>query len=287
MRQRRERGTHAARLSQWAMLACSCDRPLIALGCAHCAPVAQHRIMSDSMHDSSDPGALSASASGQAGASASPATAAAAAAGPDHLAQLAVIQDPKLRFVLELEFVEMLANPHYLHCQNTGRHTHTHAALRQTHSAAPQATDDPLLRCSAAASAVLCIALPCCFSPVLAQSRYLVDPAFLHYLHYLQYWHRPEYLSYLAHPHCLYFLELLLLEPFRTALLNPAYVTEIHQEQYWHWRSGRYNRYTAAEQLRALKQAAMQREDEQRRKAAEEQNDTAEQQQQQPLQVKL
>jgi len=75
--------------------------------------------MTDSMHDSNDPGALSASASGQVGGS-SDATAAPAAAsahgGPDP-AQLAVIQDPQLRFVLELEFVEMLANPHYLHCQ--------------------------------------------------------------------------------------------------------------------------------------------------------------------------
>ena len=35
--------------------------------------------------------------------------------GPDPL-QLSVIQDPKLRFILELEFVEMLASPHYLQC---------------------------------------------------------------------------------------------------------------------------------------------------------------------------
>jgi hypothetical protein len=38
------------------------------------------------------------------------------AAGPDP-AQLLLIQDEKMRFTLELEFVEMLANPHYLHCQ--------------------------------------------------------------------------------------------------------------------------------------------------------------------------
>jgi hypothetical protein len=41
----------------------------------------------------------------------------AAASGPDP-AQLLLIQDEKMRFTLELEFVEMIANPHYLHCQS-------------------------------------------------------------------------------------------------------------------------------------------------------------------------
>jgi hypothetical protein len=89
---------------------------------------------------------------------------------------------------------------------------------------------------------------------VLAQSRYLVDPAFLNYIEYLQYWHRPEYLPFIAHPFALYFLGLLRLAPFRSALLQPAYISELHDQSYWHWRNGRYNRFIDAEQRREAKQ---------------------------------
>ena len=90
---------------------------------------------------------------------------------------------------------------------------------------------------------------------VLAQSRYLVDPAFLNYIEYLQYWHRAEYLPFIAHPYALYFLDLLRLAPFRSALLQPAYISELHDQSYWHWRNGRYNRFIDAEQRREAKQA--------------------------------
>jgi len=129
---------------------------------------------------------------------------------PPDPSQLLLLQDPKMRFTLELEFVEMLANPHYLH--------------------------------------------------FLAQSRFLDDPVFINYLRYLQYFHRPEYLPFVTHPACLYFLDLLLLAPFRAALLNPAYITLMHDQAYWHWRSGRYNRFTEAEQRREAKQAQAARE---------------------------
>lgn len=85
---------------------------------------------------------------------------------------------------------------------------------------------------------------------VLAQSRFLVDPAFLNYLSYLQYWHSPPYVQYITHPHCLYFLDMLRSESFRSALLRPAYITLLHEQQFWHWRSGKYNRYMEAEQKR-------------------------------------
>lgn len=82
-----------------------------------------------------------------------------------------------------------------------------------------------------------------CSLPVLAQSRYLTDPAFLNYLSYLQYWHQPAYIQFLTHPHCLYFLDLLQTSAFRSALLNPNYVDLIHTQQFFHWTSWRYNRY--------------------------------------------
>lgn len=84
----------------------------------------------------------------------------------------------------------------------------------------------------------------------LAQSRYLVDPAFLNYLSYLQYWHLPEYVKFISHPHCLYFLDLLQTPIFRTALLHPSYVNLLHEQQYFHWTSGRFNRFMEAEQKR-------------------------------------
>jgi len=100
--------------------------------------------------------------------------------------------DP-LRFTLELEFLELLANPFYL------QH--------------------------------------------LAQQRYLFDSTFLNYLDYLRYWKQPQYIRYISHPHCLYFLDLLQENEFREALLKPDFVNLIHSQQYWHWRSYRYNRY--------------------------------------------
>ena len=79
----------------------------------------------------------------------------------------------------------------------------------------------------------------------LAQNRYFEDDAFLKYIDYLQYWRKPEYVTYIRHPHSLYFLEMLQNKAFRDALLNPSYVALIHTNQYWHWYNFRYNRYTA------------------------------------------
>lgn len=105
---------------------------------------------------------------------------------------------------------------------------------------------------------------------VLAQSRYLVDPAFLNYLSYLQYWHRPEYIKYLSHPHCLYFLDLLQTSVFRQALLTPSYVNLLHEQQFFHWTSGRYNRYMEAEQKREEKKRSEESEEEQRQTTKQE-----------------
>lgn len=110
-----------------------------------------------------------------------------------------------------------------------------------------------------------------CCCAVLAQSRYLVDPSFLNYLSYLQYWHDPAYVHYLSHPHCLYFLDLLQVSAFRAALLNPSYITLLHEQQFWQWKSGRYNMYLEAEQKKEQRARDKAREEELGKQKQEEQ----------------
>eukprot|EP00457_Paulinella_chromatophora_P010931 gb/GEZN01011050.1/.p1 GENE.gb/GEZN01011050.1/~~gb/GEZN01011050.1/.p1 ORF type:complete len:157 (+),score=28.06 gb/GEZN01011050.1/:217-687(+) len=80
------------------------------------------------------------------------------------------------------------------------------------------------------------------FLQALAQQKHFDDPAFINYLHYLQYWKKPPYLKYIRHAHALYFLELVLKPEFCKQLLHPEYVNMIHTNQYWHWHSYRYLR---------------------------------------------
>lgn len=77
---------------------------------------------------------------------------------------------------------------------------------------------------------------------VLAQNRFLADPALVGYLGYLQYWRRPAYAKFVSHPHALYFLELLRDPGFREQLRNPDFVERIHSNQYYHWLSYRFQR---------------------------------------------
>lgn len=37
----------------------------------------------------------------------------------------------------------------------------------------------------------------CTLAPGLAQNRFLDDPAFVHYLKYLEYWRQPQYAKYI------------------------------------------------------------------------------------------
>lgn len=53
-----------------------------------------------------------------------PASSTGAPALPNPL-HLRLVADPKMRFVLELEFVELLASPQYLQCQSGARATTT------------------------------------------------------------------------------------------------------------------------------------------------------------------
>ena len=81
---------------------------------------------------------------------------------------------------------------------------------------------------------VCCLANPKYLSH-LAQALYFDDPAFVHYLEYLQYWRRKEYASFVVYPHALHFLELLQHESFRKALKDPAVAEQIHCQQFYHW----------------------------------------------------
>ena len=69
------------------------------------------------------------------------------------------------RFVAELEFVQCLANPNYLHCMHLNSEHFSHSFTR--------ATSD------------------------LAQHGYFEDERFINYLTYLRYWKQPEYARYI------------------------------------------------------------------------------------------
>ncbi|OXB79111.1 UNVERIFIED_CONTAM: hypothetical protein H355_005987 [Colinus virginianus] len=110
----------------------------------------------------------------------------------------------RLRFQLELEFVQCLANPNYLNCEY----------LMQ----------DP--------EKLLFNSL---ISTVLAQRGYFKDKAFVNYLKYLLYWKEPEYAKYLKYPQCLHMLELLQYEHFRKELVNAQCAKFIDEQQILHW----------------------------------------------------
>lgn len=77
----------------------------------------------------------------------------------------------KARFQVELEFVQCLANPNYLHCK--------YSDIR---------VDCDVLKLTV--SLIL----------VLAQRGFFKDSAFINYLKYLLYWKEPEYAKFLKYP---------------------------------------------------------------------------------------
>ncbi|ETO09223.1 hypothetical protein RFI_28166 [Reticulomyxa filosa] len=143
-----------------------------------------------------------------------------------------------LRFSMEKEFVEMLANPHYLQC-----------LIFFLFFFPP--------------SFLLCEFI----RKDLAQNNYFENKKFIKYLEYLQYWKKPEYaclvkLNFVLalfvcetqtkavfHVHALRFLELLQMESFRKALKEPVFVEMLHQNQFWHWRFYKSNRFNENEHI--------------------------------------
>ena len=108
----------------------------------------------------------------------------------------------RLRFEMELEFLQCLANPLYLNCKCADTY------LRRR-------------------------VLPHFLA--LAQQLYFEDEAFIEYLKYLQYWKSPEYAKFIVYPHALRFLVLLQEEEFRKSLKNTKVCEEIHLQQFYHW----------------------------------------------------
>ncbi|KMZ74871.1 Mediator of RNA polymerase II transcription subunit 31 [Zostera marina] len=88
---------------------------------------------------------------------------------------------------------------------------------------------------------VQCLANPT-YINYLAQNQYFEDEAFIGYLKYLQYWRKPEYITLIMYPHCLFFLELLQNESFRNAMAHPGNKELAHQQQFYFWKNYRKNR---------------------------------------------
>jgi len=110
----------------------------------------------------------------------------------------------KNRFELELEFVQSLANPRYLHHLAT---TPCSSSSSNSLKADDNNNNDIL------------------------NSEEMVE-----YLSYLQYWYKdPRYSKYILYPHCLYFLKLLQEREFRVAMRNPRRVEEVHVAQFNFW----------------------------------------------------
>ena len=113
----------------------------------------------------------------------------------------------------ELEFVQGLANPEYLHC------TPSRPGLGPSHVAYPPTTD-------ATCALVL---------TDLAQHRFFDDPQFVRYIEYLQYWREIPYCLYVVFPHCLRMLELLQSGQFMAALKRADFKDHLACQQHWHW----------------------------------------------------
>lgn len=114
-------------------------------------------------------------------------------------------EQQKLRWQVELEFVQCLANPNYLNCKLFNR------------------------------SLIATCNFKLYFLLVLAQRGYFKDQAFINYLKYLQYWKEPEYAKYLMFPMCLFFLDLLQYEHFRREIVNSQCCKFIDDQAILHW----------------------------------------------------
>jgi len=135
--------------------------------------------------------------------------------------------EARQKFLVELEFVQCLANPHYLD-------------WLATQVAAPVAPRLPqmFLLLLVPASHVL----PAAAAAHTAAERracvqgYLLDGKFIRYLDYLHYWKQPQYSKFLVYPHCLRFLDLLQHEEIRKRLTEDrTFHLQLADQQFYHW----------------------------------------------------
>ena len=119
----------------------------------------------------------------------------------------------KERFELELEFIQSLANPRYLH------HLATTPCSSSSSSNSLKADDNDNNN-----------------NNNNNNNDILNSEEMVEYLSYLQYWYKdPRYSKYILYPHCLYFLKLLQEREFRVAMRNPRRVEEVHVAQFNFW----------------------------------------------------
>ena len=128
---------------------------------------------------------------------------------------------PENRFELELEFVQALASPAYVHFLATSR-VGDGAGSGGTSSSGAGEVGGAGGGGSSDAGGPL-----------------LQDPAFQSYLKYLyRTWSMPQYARYLTYPHCLFFLELLTDEENAHVLTEwtlPEFRNFVHQQQFAAW----------------------------------------------------
>lgn len=118
------------------------------------------------------------------------------------------MRDPRemVRFRVELEFVQCLANPFYVNCMCCRR-----ARRRLLHATDARTGID------------------------LAQTGMLDDERFVGYIRYLRdCWRRPEYARYLTYPSALDMLHLLVSRP-SASLKEHAVCDFIHVQQFYWW----------------------------------------------------
>lgn len=135
---------------------------------------------------------------------------------------------------MELEFIQCLANPNYIHCKQRFRLAfHPIPSGRNPVKNMIFPSQKHVFFCNFlnfARNESERFAFA-----VIAQRGYLKDPAFVNYLKYLTYWKEPEYARYIKYPLCLYFLDMLQYEHFRREMVTSQCVKFIDDQAVLLW----------------------------------------------------
>lgn len=131
---------------------------------------------------------------------------------------------PDNRFALELEFLQALASPAYLHFLATTRCSNEE--------------DEDELDVDTAGSAAAAAAVATSSSSTATTTTYLQDPNFHAFLKYLRdTYSQPDYIRFVQYPHALFFLQVLI-EQQPSVLKEwtlPEFRNFCHQQQFLAW----------------------------------------------------
>lgn len=187
--------------------------------------------------------------------------------------------DQREKFLVELEFVQCLANPLYINwlatevrarlasrraseAPGTGVHCGGAKNGEEEENSAPLCRGVYSvygLRACWLARSACCAGRDALLTRGAAGQGYLLDGKFVRYLDYLQYWKQPQYSKFLVYPHCLRFLDLLQHEDIRKKLTeHPNFHTELADQQFWHWLHRRRNTHFDPAAAKAQEDAAKQ-----------------------------